>query len=65
MTRLCLFLIVLATVVNWSWVSISTKTFSPLPDNVVSLVVGFSGAKVVQRFAENSTPGLGVAKPTS
>jgi len=42
-------------VLNWTYVNISKKEISPLPDNSVTLIIGLAGAKAVQRFGEKST----------
>ena len=41
------------TMLTWAWINFNKKTeFVPLPENIVTLVVGLAGAKVVQRYGE-------------
>ncbi len=50
--RVCLALIVLTTMANWTWACYNKRDIVPLPENAVTLVIGFASAKVVQRFGE-------------
>lgn len=52
-TRLGFLLTLLVVLLNWSWINYNKKVeVSPLPENVVALVVGLAGARVVQRYGE-------------
>jgi len=53
--RVCLALIILTTMANWTWACYQKKDIVSLPENAVTLCVGFAGAKVVQRFGEKKT----------
>ena len=48
---------------NWTWACYNKHDIVPLPENAVSLVVAFGGAKVVQRFGEKKT--LTTATPSA
>jgi hypothetical protein len=54
MMRACLAIVVLAVMLNWSWVNYNKKEIVPIPDNAVTLIAALAGAKVIQRFGEKS-----------
>lgn len=64
MVRLCLLLIVLTFLWNWSFVIYHKKDFVVPPENVVQLIIGFGAVKAVQRFGEKSENNSSTPPPT-
>jgi len=51
-TRVCLLIVVLTVLINWSWVNYNKKELVPFPDNSVVIIAIMAGAKVAQKFGE-------------
>lgn len=64
MIRLCLLIIVLAIMLNWSYGNYQKKEIQPLPEGSIALICGFAGAKTVQRFGEKSVEVTPTVTPT-
>lgn len=51
-TRVCLLIVVLTVLINWSWVNYNKKELVPFPENSIALIAVMAGAKVAQKFGE-------------
>jgi len=54
MMRVCLFIVIITVLANWSYVTYHKKELQPLPDGSVALIAAVAGAKAIQRFGEKS-----------
>lgn len=55
MMRVCLLVVVLTVMINWSWINYKKSSLEAIPDNCVALISALAGAKVIQRFGEKSS----------
>ena len=55
MMRACLLIIVLTTMFNWTNACFQKHELVPIDSSITTLVVGFAGAKAIQRFGEKGT----------